>query len=241
MPAKTYGLELRASSPREAAATLAFDTSEGWYEVKLPRTPLTPASRTEFTGEGQRWQMAVDASKPVYVTFPSPVKIDNVLVTHAQAWNDAFGWQDRGEVTCPLVAGTFEMNLPNERWSRPELSVLAEPPGGAPLLNAVARTPLEPASCRNPYVDATRTRRAEPQYPDFAQATNAGGTIAIQVALNTDGSVDDAWIVGSSGNQQLDQAALQAASSSAYSGATEYCHAALGEYLYVVRYDAGSF
>lgn len=239
--ARTYGIELYAGSAREVGATVVFDTSRGWFDVKIPQTSLTKSYRSFPLMNQQQWRMSVYASNPFYVRFPSAVTLNNAFITHAQSWGDAFGWADRGEITCPLVGGMgSQANFGGTKRAPvgPELKVLSTPPSGASYLAAEARAPLEPDSCKKPYTQATAKHSVMPTYPDFSSTAGDNiANIAIELALNPDGSVTDAWVLAGSGDAALDKAALTAAETSTYTGATEYCHAAPSVYVFLITYQ----
>ena len=50
----------------------------------------------------------------------------------------------------------------------------------------------------------------KPDYPSAARAANIEGTALVSLVIDTDGSVAEAHLAGSSGNSQLDQAAVHA-------------------------------
>lgn len=50
-----------------------------------------------------------------------------------------------------------------------------------------------------------------PVYPESARSAGVEGSVLVGITIGTDGSVENAWISSSSGNSDLDQAALQAA------------------------------
>lgn len=63
----------------------------------------------------------------------------------------------------------------------------------------------------NPAQPPIPTRRVQPDYPSSARAAGISGTVRIRFLIGKDGSVESATISSSSGNADLDQAALNAA------------------------------
>jgi|SRR5579871_1914917 len=61
----------------------------------------------------------------------------------------------------------------------------------------------------------------ENEYPAVAQRLNQEGTTSIKFTVNTDGRVADVQVVGSSGHDSLDQAAIRCASSWRYKPALQ--------------------
>ena len=49
-----------------------------------------------------------------------------------------------------------------------------------------------------------------PVYPESARQSGASGTVLVGLAINEAGTVSDAWVESSSGNDALDRAAVQA-------------------------------
>lgn len=52
--------------------------------------------------------------------------------------------------------------------------------------------------------------RVQPVYPELARRNGASGTVKVKALILTDGSVDDCFVIASSGNTDLDTAALNA-------------------------------
>lgn len=230
--ATTYGIQLRALSQRRVAVTIAFDTSAGWFTADLAQTSLSPNVRT------MPLKYPVDiglATSPVgYVRFPSAVHVNHAFVTSAQSFGDIFGWSARGTVTCPLAP---------EAWAEPknslaDLGALTAPPDDTSTIIALKRrSPMESAECADAFVQSTVTKAARAAYPDAARAVGASGSAVIGVALNPDGSVADTWVSGTTNDQTLDAAALDAAQRSTFSGARAYCQAVPSIFYFVATFD----
>jgi outer membrane biosynthesis protein TonB len=60
---------------------------------------------------------------------------------------------------------------------------------------------------------------------------------AVEVAINGDGALADAWIWGPSGFSAFDDEALRAAKASTYTGAAAYCEPVPGFYFFRVTFD----
>jgi TonB family protein len=58
----------------------------------------------------------------------------------------------------------------------------------------------------------------------------------VEVAINPDGTLLDAWVWGPSGIPQFDAEALRAAKASTYTGARGYCRPVPGEYFFRVTF-----
>jgi protein TonB len=81
-------------------------------------------------------------------------------------------------------------------------------------------------------MDAMLTRTVQPKYPENAREQGATGTVQVKVSLNPSGGVISTSIYKSSGNAELDQAALAAAHESTYNPEIEDCQPVAGTYLF---------
>jgi protein TonB len=93
-------------------------------------------------------------------------------------------------------------------------------------------------ACANPHVDAVATNKVEPDYPEMARQQGAVGTTTVRVTLSTSGAVTNAVVHKSSGNAQLDAAAVRAARSSSYRSEIDNCQPVGGDYLFVATFEA---
>jgi TonB family protein len=93
-----------------------------------------------------------------------------------------------------------------------------------------------PPRCAQPHKDATTTRAIEPDYPDLARQQGAVGTVLVRVSLSASAVVTDTRIYKSSGNAQLDKAALAAARASSYAAEVDDCQPAAGIYIFHVDF-----
>ncbi|MHB8357794.1 MAG: hypothetical protein ACYDDQ_14035, partial [Vulcanimicrobiaceae bacterium] len=82
--AALYGFDLYALGPRSVeSATLAFDTTAGWYTVKVPAVAITAKLR-HYTSAVVRFVRRGWVSPTMYVRFPAPLKISHAWVFDAQ-------------------------------------------------------------------------------------------------------------------------------------------------------------
>jgi|SRR5215469_14270807 len=81
---------------------------------------------------------------------------------------------------------------------------------------------VSPAASPTPehVVDSDFIRKVIPDYPDIARDENIEGSVTVRVTIGPDGDVEDAVVVESSGNAELDGAALNAARYSLYRAPT---------------------
>jgi len=77
--------------------------------------------------------------------------------------------------------------------------------------------------------------------PAFFSRTGVTGSAEVQISLSPTGELENAAIAKSSGNEQLDQAAIKAARQQKYSPEVNNCQAVSGIYLLGVDFnEAGS-
>lgn len=241
-PAALYGFNLTAYGPRSVSAEIALDTTAGWYTFNVPQVTLTEKDR-HYTLRGGAFVYHDYVSPVMYVRLPQPAQINHVWVYRSSAIGDgAFGWQARGDVICPpppasskdqKTHGDSEMRLDPADDDR----LSAAPAGAAAVIPAALSKPLETASCSEPFREANVTSAARVDYPDYAREQDQAGTTAVLVAVNSDGSVADAWVFGTSGSKLLDESAVRSARMSDYSPARSYCSAVPKTYFFIVTFD----
>ena len=101
---------------------------------------------------------------------------------------------------------------------------------------ASAAQPLPNATvCAKPHVDAHAVHLMEPAYPNSARLRALSGTVTVKVTLDETGMLQAVSIYKSSGDADLDQAALDAAQKSTYAPEFENCRPVGGAFL--VRMD----
>lgn len=241
VPTAWYGFELIALGPRTiTSATLAFDTSAGWFTLSVPAVAVTQNDR-HYSGPSGTITHHDYVSQVMYAKFASAIIIRHAWVYSAAATDDAFGWQARGLVQCePRGAPSDEQQrgVPNNVHGMfapdPNDDGLSALPSKTSLILVpkVSKTLEENASCTEPFRDAAVKKQAEAQFPDTMAGMINGGraTSSVMIAVGGDGSIADAWLWASSGYAPLDAASLAAAKSSTYIGARAYCRAVPGIY-----------
>lgn len=239
-PSAVYGFDLSAMGPRSVKATLAFDTSAGWYTVDLQPVTLVEKPR-HYTSVSAYFVRRDFVSPVMYVRFPGVVSINHSWVYSAAAQADgAFGWEKQGQVTCDppgtasVTPGKFAPKLdPKDR------DHLGDPPRAASLIVAAKQTPaLETADCSDPFADATATKTVVPDYPMGLRSMRTGIlSTSIAVAIDADGNVADAWVWGPSGEEPADDASLAAARATKYKPGRAYCRNVPGLYMFRVTFD----
>lgn len=242
--AALYGFNLSAMGPRSVAATLAFDTSAGWFEVEVPQIALVEKDR-HYTSISASFVRRDFVSPIMYVRFPAAVELKHSWVHTAVAQDDGpFGWSKQGQVTCDPVAGAGAVHS-EKGQSPPELDPkdedrLYEPPTADSRIFAAKETAAveDAAGCAVPFGYAMATEPDVPNYPDFLRGVDTGLlTTSIEVAIDANGNVADAWVWGPSGQRLADDASLRAAKGSKYKAGRAYCRNVSGLYMFRVTFS----
>lgn len=105
------------------------------------------------------------------------------------------------------------------------------------ILLAVTLQPMTPATvhCNR---DAIASHQISPDYPEAARALGTGkATAVVRVYITPHGTVGALRVANSTGNFDLDQAAIRAAAESTYLPRIKNCKPAFGLYLFKVTFD----
>lgn len=238
--AALYGFNLSAMGPRSVNVTLAFDTSAGWFEVDVPQVVLAEKDR-HYTSISAMFVRRDFVSPIMYVRFPTTVALKRSWVRTATAQDDGpFGWEKQGQVTCdPPIGARASQNGAGEETTTldpKDGDKLGElPSAGSQIMTAKETVALEPTECAIPFAAASATKPVDPSYP-YASPRGVFET-AIEVAIDANGAVVDAWVWGPSGDKNADDVALNAAEESKYKAGRAYCKDVPGLYLFRVTSD----
>lgn len=248
-PATLFGLNLSALGARTiTSATIAFDTSAGWYTMNLPDVTLA-AKQRHYTSKWVSFVRRDYVSPPFYVRFPQALTIRNAWVYSAAAQDDgAFGWHAMGLVSCDPPAEASPEQRKRFKTAGKDRTYTLDPADEDRLSDAPAATalvlaaqpskPLEISDCAEPFREATVDKQVEPQYPSEAARAGAGISItSVEVAIEPNGTLQEAWVWGPSGFRAFDDAALAAARNSTYKNARAYCKDVPGRYFFRVTFD----
>jgi TonB family protein len=104
------------------------------------------------------------------------------------------------------------------------------------LLNPVTVATERPASCTVPNSPASIVKSAAPEYPAGLEQIRPTGSTVVRIDLSETGAVAGAYVVTSSGNALLDQAAIRTAKSMVYSPEKQSCTAIPGSYAVEVEF-----
>ncbi|MGH7737468.1 MAG: TonB family protein [Candidatus Tyrphobacter sp.] len=95
-----------------------------------------------------------------------------------------------------------------------------------------------PASCANPYRQATVADEAQANYPEAAQELGLGEvTVSVKVTVGASGRLLAETIVQSGHNGEIDREALRVARDSTYAPKLVNCVPTTGEYLFLVTFS----
>lgn len=257
-PSALYAFELAAFGPRSVSATLAFDTSAGWFTAEVPAVNLIGKYR-HYSGlanfSEHDW-----VSPMMYVRFPKSVTINHRWVFRASAKNDGdFGWEKLGNAKCPPPAPTMErpdgykvMARTISRTSSGRSHSITEPvlnatdrdnfealpSAGDRVLDAGASPPLEVATCATPFQDANIIKISVHAFPENLRGVGLYGMVTLDLALHGDGRLAETWVWGSSGKRDFDLTAIAGAQDSTYTAAIAYCKTVPAIYRYEALFDS---
>jgi TonB family protein len=114
-------------------------------------------------------------------------------------------------------------------------SPAAAAPAYAPAASLSSGSTLVASACTKPNDFAKVVNPAMPQIPD--SAGKAQGYVNVLVTIEPNGSVGNARLQHSSGNQQVDAAVFNAAKTSTYSPALHNCVPVAGTYVFNAKFD----
>ena len=106
------------------------------------------------------------------------------------------------------------------------------------ILLAIILQPASPVPAVPCNRDAIVTHQVPPDFPEAAREAGLGKvTAGIRVYLTPQGTIGALRVQNSTGNGDLDQAALRAAAESTYSSRVKNCKATYGLYLFKATFD----
>ena len=237
-PSALYSVALSALTPRSVSGTIVVGGSEKWYAVPFDKMRLDPVA-LQWQDIYATFTRKQSMSNAFYLKFDAPILIDHAYLRVGTVTEERLlGW-DNEEHGCPYdgkpaITGSGSSML----------KLLQVPPGmdATPSPQSLVLSPHGivvpgPTDCAKPFADASVTSAMRPDVrSDFTAANISQALAVVQVALNEDGGVDDAWIWKSTGNDQFDSAALLAAKRSRYAPKIAFCKAVPGMYVFFVNY-----
>jgi TonB family protein len=226
-PATLYGVMLRAPGPRAVTATLAFDTDHGWFAATIP--PVTLTGKTYRYRDAIRTATRSDWISPVmYVRFPSSTKIANSWISNANALPCAPSPPTPNGASGPRFG--YRIDPANED------KLDAAPTSNSVVVLTQKIAPLYQPVCANPFRDGRLVEQGSLNLSEDMQNHGLSGETDVEVSINKDGTLADAWVWLSSGEAALDNAALWAAQHSTYEGAMAYCEPVPANYLFKITF-----
>lgn len=147
---------------------------------------------------------------------PTPAPTPRVVATAVPHAQQTRAPQTRPQVNPPRP-GPTDHTLTHP--AHPDGVVPTGPPVVSPSTDQPSAAPAtSPAASPAPeqIVDSEFIRKVTPDYPEMAKDENVEGAVTVRVTIGPDGQVEDAVVVQSSGDPQLDDAALKAARDSLY-------------------------
>ncbi len=223
--AALWSYEIAAFGPRSVRGDILAQTTDGWYTFEFPSAPLTRAGEGNFV------------SPALYITFPHPVTLLRWWVRDAQTSDDAFfGWNQRGAVECPPRVIAVTESAARSWW--PADKALLSPSPRESIVEAVPIAAPDGASaCERPFGAAQAERVPPVDFPSTAERSISGSTdVTVTVAINAEGTIDDAWISGPSDIPALDKEALRVARESTYRSTIAFCRPVPTFYEFIVTF-----
>lgn len=177
----------------------------------------------------------------LYVRFPKPVHVIAMWPRTVTAQNDGdFGWEARGVIVCPpSTAGHIghQMALPDKLEPADALANDLPPKADDAIATAVPANAPFSGTCDKPFVDATAPDPVTPVYPPFRFAPPPVTQVLVEMAIASDGTLIDAWIVGNTGDRAFEPYALDAARRTHYTNAIAYCSPIPSVYRFRATFD----
>lgn len=206
----------RLPKPRDVARDETIPLS---LETAAPRhTPMPPPPTPRPTPPPRAVQRAIVPQRPRRIHLPS------VLLPHTRAVRGA------GPVTLFPSSMRGAANGGDGTPAPTTTPMLAATPSPTPAATA------KPA-CAQPDTAARVVQAAQPETPDGALSSTAQARVEVRVDLSDSGRVLGATVYVSSGDLQLDAAAVAAARRSEYAPALVSCVRQAGSYKFVVEFD----
>lgn len=220
-------LRIGAASARTISGFLRMQTPDGWYSVPFFNLALQEAPANYNVG-GFSFSHSDFVSTDLVVHFPRAAAVKYAYVSQAASKGDSvFGWDAKGSVSC-LPTPVTQLHAAN----------LPQPPPLAANAVALTAMPMDDPfedKCATPDGPIAMTKRGEFRMPAALAHDNytamPEGTTGVIIAVDTDGSVVDAWLWETSGTPMLDAAVLDQARKSVFSPGRIFCKSVPGFYL----------
>ena len=217
--AKTYFVELSSTDGAPVDAHLQLFSDGAEYAVTLTGltfTRTTPAEATALKTQARFVSASAYFTLPKldFLTAARPTPIDSTTQT-VKNCTARFGYTDY--YMRQAVAG-FEPTAAWAAWRQQRVDAFHGLTASAATL--VSESPV---TCDHPNSAVNLVQRFDPMYPKLAQQQGVSGTTIVNVDVDENGNVTNAYVQKSSGDNSLDIASVDAARRSKYSAATFRC------------------
>jgi hypothetical protein len=235
--ATIFTYDVDALSQRTVDATIIADTDRGWFTWSVTSVPLVSVGRMDQAGT---WPVPYKAwsSRDLTVAIPGDVVVKHAWVTNGRATGETtFNWDAKGSIACDVPG----FDAPPSPAPAPVVppSIASAPPETAVAKPTAA--PFDIATCDKPFV-AAAPLSGPPLNPAALGGLNTGlaaEAAVIDVAVDGQGNVLDAWVKGST-HSAFDKLAMAGALQSKYTGAVSYCRPAEAIAKYTAWYQPTS-
>jgi hypothetical protein len=236
-PSTLYSAVLSALTPRTVSGTIVLGTADSWYAVPFENQQLQPVD--------ERWQdqfatyvRKEPMSGVFYLRFERPVTITHAyLRTGTVTGEKILGWDTQEHGCEPDDHPLLDESSKNPRLLQGPVGAESPPVVSSTVLIPHTIVPPGLTDCAVPFADAKLAHFSIPHLEDAFSAYNISQAQAfVQVAVSKTGSIDDAWLWKTTGNDAFDRAALLSAKRSTYAPRRAFCKDEPGMYLFVVTY-----
>lgn len=211
---KTYVATFDRSMPWAGIISISLYTAMDTYAVQLPISATKQVGASDYR------------SDPITILNPGAEKLVDVEIDFGVA-DDAGRCIDYFHLPDDLSTDT------DAKKAFDELNSVPPPVSPAKVVGESATL-----TCKHPYKSAAIAGDpAELFYPRSAQRAGVTGRVLVKVKLTATGSVAEASIFRSSGNDYLDASALSTATKTRYSPDLFRCQPVVGYYLFAANFE----
>jgi TonB family protein len=211
---KTYVWTVGRSSPWAGIISISFYTATDAYNAQLPISATKQVAASDYR------------SDPIAILNPGAEKLVDVEIDFGVA-DDAGRCMDYFHLPDDLSTD------PDAKKAFDDLNPAQPPVSPSKVVGESAAL-----TCKHPYKSAAIAGDpAELFYPRSAQRAGATGRVLVKVKLTPTGSVAEASVFRSSGNDYLDASALSTATKTRYSPELFRCQPIVGYYLFAANFE----
>ncbi|MBV9277133.1 MAG: energy transducer TonB [Candidatus Eremiobacteraeota bacterium] len=225
-----FALQVSAQAPKTVSGKIIVLTSSAFYSIPLPRQSLVQTViMISLNGKPVRKE-TVYQSQPIYFALPQKEAVQ-------AAWITDIAEDDKPAecATLPFAAYAGNVNQPySTSGGLAARDVRAEAPAKMPLATFLKR--LDMNGCDKVVTEARMIDGVSPAYPlgEGPQRT----TVIVKIALNAVGTVADAAILQSGGNDAFDASAMNASIHSRYAPKQFLCTPVPGFYSFRANFGS---